>query len=274
AVTTGSGVDVIITGLGSDIINAGGGANVVTSTGGSDAITTGAGADVIVLGNSLTAADTISAGAGADVLRVNGALVDAAFGGVTGVETLDLNGAATVTIGAAASAAGIAAVTNSGDAAITVDASAYTTAITLTGGAAADTLIGGAGADVLSGGAGVDTLNGGAGADIYVFSNVDADTDVVLTAVTDTIAGGFVSGSDKLDFSVAGTVANYQEVLTAAASLAAFSAAADAALNGAVQYYFGVVGADGYLAMDVDGTGITTLIKITGVTDMAFGDIT
>ena len=39
---------------------------------------------------------------------------------------------------------------------------------------------------------------------------------------------------------------NYAENLLAAATLSAFVSAADTALNGTVQYYFGVVGSDGY----------------------------
>lgn len=59
----------------------------------------------------------------------------------------------------------------------------------------------------------------------------------------------------------------------AAASVATFIAAADAALDGTVDYYFGVVGGNGYLATDSDGNGITGIIRQVGVTDMAFGDI-
>jgi hypothetical protein len=35
-----------------------------------------------------------------------------------------------------------------------------------------------------------------------------------------------------------------------------------------------VVGTDGYLATDFDGTGVTNLIKLTGIVDMAPTDIT
>ncbi|WP_269713794.1 hypothetical protein [Caulobacter sp. NIBR2454] len=271
--TTGSGNDTITGGAGNDTISAGDGDNLVTSGAGNDTITTGAGADVIVMGTNLTSTDTISAGAGTDIMRVSGTLAGVAFTSVTGVDVLDLTGASNVTLGAQGMAAGISSVTNSGNGGVIVDAGAFTTSITLTGGSGADTLAGGTNADVLDGGAGVDILNGGTGSDRYVFSGVDADTDVVLTAITDEIAGGFVSGADTLDFTVAGTLANYQEVLPPAVDLTAFIAAADTALNGTVQYYFGVVGADGYLATDADGDGVTTVIKLSGVTDMASGDI-
>lgn len=272
-ITTGSGNDTITGGSGNDTITAGDGTNVVTSGAGNDTITTGTGDDIIIMGPNLTSTDTVTAGAGTDIMRVSGTLAGVAFTNVTGVDVLDLTGTSNVTLGSQGMTAGIVSVTNSGNGGVVVDAGAYTTPITITTGSGADTLTGGTGADVLNGGAGVDNLDGGTGADRFVFSTVDADTDVVLAAVTDNITGGFVSGADTLDFTIAGTVGNYQEVLPPAADLAAFIAAADTALNGTVRYYFGTVGADGYLATDVNGTGISTIVRLTGVTDMAFGDI-
>jgi hypothetical protein len=133
----------------------------------------------------------------------------------------------------------------------------------------------GSGADVVWGGKGADTFAVGAGADTIHFDNVDGvlPSGGTLTAVTDTIASGFTSGSDVLDFTTAGSGTNYTENLTAAASLTALVTAADTALNGTIQYYFGVVGTDGYLVYDADGTGQTVLLKLTGVTDMAYTDI-
>lgn len=135
------------------------------------------------------------------------------------------------------------------------------------------TLTTGSFADNVMGGKGVDTFSLGGGADVFNFSNLAAGaTD--LSAVTDVIAGGFASGTDKLLFnSAGGSSVNYVEVLTPAASEAAFAAAANSALTGTVKYYFGVVGTDGYLAYDADGTGTTSIIKLTGITDMAATDI-
>ena len=272
-ITTGTGNDTLIGGTGNDTLSAGDGTNLVYTGAGNDTVTTGTGADIITMGANLASLDTVSAGAGTDILKVSGTLAGVAFTSVTGVEILDLTGPANVTLGAQGMSAGIVTVTNSGNGGVILDAGAYTIPLTVTTGSGDDTLIGGTGADTLDGGAGVDSLNGGTGSDRFVFSTVDADTDAVLTTVTDIVSGGFVSGADRLDFTLPGTVGDFQKVLPPALSLAAFSAAADAALNGTVQYYFGVVGADGYLAMDVDGIGITALIKMTGVTDMVFGDI-
>jgi S-layer protein len=272
-ITTGVGDDTITGGAGNDTIVAGAGVNTITTGAGNDTVTGGAGVDTIIMGANLATLDTITGGASVDILKVSGTLAGVAFTNVTQMETLDLTGASNVTLGAQGMTAGIVTVTNSGNGGVIVDAGAYTTPITITGGTGADTLTGGTGADVLTGGTGVDILNGGTGIDRFVFSDVDADTDVVLTAVTDVISGGFVSGADTLDFTLVGAVGNYQEVLAPVADLAAFSTAADAGLNGTIQYYFGVIGANGYLAFDADGAGITSIIQLTGVTDMAFGDI-
>ncbi|WP_231386511.1 DUF5801 repeats-in-toxin domain-containing protein [Pseudomonas fragi] len=115
------------------------------------------------------------------------------------------------------------------------------------------------------------TFTGGVGADTFNFSGLD--TDGSLTAATAVISAGFTSGVDTLNFPTAGTGANYTEVAAPAANVAAFITAADTALNGTTNYYFGVVGGDGYLAYDGDGTGITSIIKLVGVTDIAPTDI-
>jgi hypothetical protein len=109
--------------------------------------------------------------------------------------------------------------------------------------------------------------------DVDTFAFTDLDADGLLAAVMYNITSGFVSGTDKLDFSAVGSSLNYAENLAAAANVSAFVTAADTALDGTVQYYFGVVGSDGYLATDTDGDGITSIVKLAGVTDMAFSDI-
>ena len=94
----------------------------------------------------------------------------------------------------------------------------------------------------------------------------------------DTIAN-FVSGSDRLQFAEyfgfqLGTVAgNYVENLTAAVDLPTLGAAAALAHAGGAEYYFGVVGANGYLIADDTADGWGTVVQLTGVTDMAPADI-
>ncbi len=118
---------------------------------------------------------------------------------------------------------------------------------------------------------GDNSVTASAEADTFVIG--DTDVDGLLSMVMTVIDGGFASGTDTLDFTAAGSGANYAEVLAPAADLAAFISAADAALNGTTDYYFGVVGGDGYLAQDSDGAGITNIIQLVGVTDIASTDI-
>lgn len=219
-----------------------------TASAGSTTITMSQGADNITIAQ---------AGAGnLDTITISGGVAALA---ATTAKTIDLSGVSTggaisVTTGAGADVVKAAAIAG-----------------TYVLGAGNDTFTGGAGVDTVTGGAGVDTLTGAAGADVFIFTDVDTDVDTTAGAVTDIITD-FVTTSDTLDFDTAGAGA-YVEQLTAAADLAALLAAADTALNGTVQYYFGVVGTNGYLVQDVDGIGYTSVIQLTGVTDMAAADI-
>jgi hypothetical protein len=118
---------------------------------------------------------------------------------------------------------------------------------------------------------GGDGVTASADADTFVIG--DTDVDGLLSMVMTVIDGGFVTGIDKLDFSVAGSGTNYTENLVAAANLAEFTTAADDALNGTMTYYFGVVAGNGYLAMDGDANGITSIVELVGVTNMEAADI-
>jgi Ca2+-binding RTX toxin-like protein len=145
----------------------------------------------------------------------------------------------------------------------------------LIGGAGADLLVAGAGDDTIEGGAGMDTLHGAAGNDLFVFDPANLGARPVpfaSAAVTDRIAD-FTSGSDKLAFEQPGVAANYAENTAQAASLAALLADADAKLDGAVQYYFGVTGINGYLVYSADGAATGVVIELTGLADMAASDI-
>ncbi len=62
----------------------------------------------------------------------------------------------------------------------------------------------------------------------------------------------------------------YLKSLTDEVTVDAFLSAADTALDGTVDYYFGVVGSNGYLAMDEDGSGITQVIEFLGMTDLDY----
>ncbi|MFI3215252.1 MAG: hypothetical protein QX192_00420, partial [Methylococcales bacterium] len=116
-------------------------------------------------------------------------------------------------------------------------------------------------------------------------STVDVTVASGVVTMTAKFAGiGFTSSESG---SVTGTTAlttpnalsdgttdlQYLEVLTPVADFSALMDAADLALNGHVDFYFGVVGSNGYLFHDVDGIGHTNVIQLPGVTDMAYSDI-
>ena len=157
----------------------------------------------------------------------------------------------------------------------TIDGSAATGKLDITGTGVADIIKGGSGADTFRLSLGVDTFTGNGGADKFILSAGDADVTVGTIAVT-SIVTDFVTGSDTLSgHGTAASATNYVEATSVAASLAALKTAADAALDGTVKYYVGQVGSDSYLAVDGDGTGFTSLIKLVGVSldGIAFTDV-
>jgi Ca2+-binding RTX toxin-like protein len=218
------------------VITTGQDGGTVWATAAADVITGGAGADVIHGGGG---ADAIAGGAGAD--NLNG---DAGADNISG-------GAGNDTI-------------NGG-----------TENDVIFGNAGNDTINGDDGADSIYGGAGTDAMTGGAGADTFGFQGdnlVAAAAITSFTTHTDVIAD-FVTASDKLDFATAATATSYAEDIADKGTLAALLTAADTALDGTVDYYFSYVGTDGYLVYSADGTSATAVIKLTGVTDIAYTDI-
>jgi hypothetical protein len=217
------------------VITVGADGGTVSGTQGGDVIIGGAGADAL---NGNDGADVINGGGGVDTINGgNGA--DAIDGGAGG-DTLN------------------------GDAG----------ADAILGGAGIDTINGGSEADTINGGTGIDQMTGGTEADTFVFTGDNLVTAAAFTGfvATDVIAD-FVTATDKLDFTTAGSATNYSETLVAAADVAALMTAADAALNGTVKYYFGVVGTDGYLVYSETGSTALAAVKLTGVVDIAYTDI-
>ena len=146
-----------------------------------------------IYGSAYLSGDSIAGGVGSDTLYLaTASTLSNVFAKVTGVEALSLTGASQVTLGSSGQTAGIATVIG-GSATNLIDASAYTTAVTLNdsastvtsalyGGTAADSLVGGSGIDTLRGYSGSATLNsandtmrGGSGADLFIMA-VAADT--------------------------------------------------------------------------------------------------
>ena len=240
-----AGASLMVGGAGNDTIIGGAGSDTITSGSGSDVINITAGTDTIT---DFTSADSLNVSLGATAK-----ISVAAIGGIVDVSGANVNNAGMLFI----------------------DGSAGTAAETITGSSSGDTITGGGGNDTITGGGGVDTMTGGAGADKFVFTALttsDLGSFFGMT-VTDEIVG-FATNSDSISLGAAGIiVTNFLSVTVAAASLTALLTAADTALNGAIDYYFGVVGADGYLVTDSDGSGHTDIIKLTAVTTLAAGDI-
>jgi Ca2+-binding RTX toxin-like protein len=178
-VVTGSQFnDTLVGGAGNDTLNGGDGADVLLGGDGDDVLNGGAGVDTVDGGNG-SEIYTIVFGAERDVINDTGAtgrdtlqfsgfatVTDASFTGVTGIEVLDVAGAA-ATLGTTSAAAGIDTVTvRSGG---TVDASAFGRAVTVQAENGSLAVTTGVGDDVVNTGyslvGGAAALNGGAGND-------------------------------------------------------------------------------------------------------------
>jgi Ca2+-binding RTX toxin-like protein len=129
----------------------------VTGTSAANAIKTGAGNDVIDGGGG---ADVINAGLGDDTVAYYGSETSIDGGG--GTNTLLMKTAATVNLVNSDQTTGdtttVSNFTN-------VDASAVSSAISITGTSAANVITGGTGNDTIDGGGGADVISGGAGND-------------------------------------------------------------------------------------------------------------
>ncbi len=297
AVVTGTATGSTIVGTASaDRITGGKSADNITGGAGGDQINGAGGNDTIVYkltadlfsGQALVDSSLVG-GTGTDILEVGTSgtafaiAANDAWTGATTVETIKSVAntvAVTIDLDVTAYAAGIRTVDTSladsgNNGSNIIDASEFTGTASLTligpdgtgssaitGGAGDDTITGGAGIDTIIGGAGVDTITGGAGADVIDQTYTDIDT--TAGAVTDIIIG-FATGSDTIKTGTAGGGATYLEAGAAVADLATLLTAAGTGLDGTVKIYVGQVGADSYAVLDDDGTGYSSVIKLSGV---------
>ncbi|MCA6231193.1 MAG: calcium-binding protein, partial [Phenylobacterium sp.] len=300
-ITGWSGVDSLSGLAGNDTLVGDAGNDSLSGGAGTDSLVGGANDDTFIYtATSETAAgEVVDGGAGTDTVRVTGATVFDPGVTFTQVENLVAAGV-TATLNTSQLTAFASVSGSGGSSALVVNVASgasyilpnltYTSVAvnvvgasgnenitgwsgvdSLSGLAGNDTLVGDSGNDTLQGGAGVDSLSGGAGADRFVFAAGDTG---LLASTADDI-NDFVSGTDRLSLGiVAGSATNYGEDLNNAGSFAAAQTVADALADGVVRYVFVVVGSDGYIFIDrnLDGT-VDEAIKLTGVTDMAFGDI-
>ncbi len=147
----------------------------ITGSAAANTIIGGAGNDTIDGGGG---ADTISAGAGNDTVFVHGSELN--IDGGDGNDTLVLPASSTVTAVNFAVAAGLdqtagdtANVTNFEN----VDATAMTTALTVTGSLLANTIQTGSGNDIIHGGGGGDVIDAGAGNDAVDYTGTEVSID-------------------------------------------------------------------------------------------------
>jgi Ca2+-binding RTX toxin-like protein len=97
----------------------------------------------------------------------------------------------------------------------TINASAYSSALTIIGNAGADILTGGAGNDTIFGGSGADRLNGGPGGnDVLLGGGLDGSVDVFVFedgTGTDRV-NDFENGVDLIDVTGIAGVTGYDDV--------------------------------------------------------------
>ena len=164
----------------------------VTASSAANTISTGAGNDTIDGGGG---ADAISAGGGNDTVSYYG--TETSIDGGTGTNTLVLRAAVTVNLGNADETSGDAAnVTNFQN----VDASALSSAVTITGSSAANTITGGSGNDTIDGAGGADIINAGAGNDSVTYRGTETSIDGGAGSDTLMLAAG--GGITAVNFAV------------------------------------------------------------------------
>jgi serralysin len=185
-------------------IRGGSGNDIILGKGGQDALFGDAGNDSFVF-EGLQSYASLDGGEGFDTILAGDDDTKLAWAAVTGVEAIDGDGYANVTINGSAAAdtivltdvlvTGIAAINaNAGN--DTVIGSAGADVINGLGGL--DVLNGGGGNDVVTGGLGIDTMTGGSGADNFVFGRIDSGR---TAALGDIITDFLSADGDKIDLS-------------------------------------------------------------------------
>ncbi|MBB5534796.1 DUF4082 domain-containing protein [Rhizobium giardinii] len=166
----------------------------LTGDGNANIFTGGGGADTIIGGAGV---DTLAGGAGNDLVTYDAS--DVSIGGGADIDTLLVNGAATINLSSADQSSGDTANTTGFE---NVNASGSSAAVSLTGASGANVLTGGSANDTLNGGGGNDTIDGGAGTgDTVIFSGARANYTISLSGVTYTIAdtrSGSPDGADTV----------------------------------------------------------------------------
>jgi len=199
SLTMNGGADIADGGDGNDAISGGAGNDQITGGAGNDSLNGGADNDLFLYSGSNNGFDEVFGGTGIDEIRALSANTVIGLATFTGVEIINANGFANVTLQGTAigDSWNFSTMTLTGIAAIDSDGGDDS----VTGGAGNDNIRGGAGDDVLTGNAGADTLDGGDGNDI-INGNAGNDT-IIGGAGNDTMSAG---AHDVLGTNVTGNV--------------------------------------------------------------------
>jgi Ca2+-binding RTX toxin-like protein len=177
----GAGNDALSGGAGNNRLDGGAGDDSITGGSGNDLILGGEGNDTFAMTGNLTGEDSVDGGAGVDTLQLAAGATNLDFLNVFNVEKLALGSDGTTTLGSYAQQAGIAQVngTSGND---VINASSYTTGLTVVSAA------------------GNDNLKTGSGNDVFVFSGTSE-----LNA-SDTIVAGEGQDTIRLDYGTVSTL--------------------------------------------------------------------
>jgi hypothetical protein len=267
----------ILGGTASDKIVGGAIAETITSVAGDDTINGGSGADVITAGAGI---DSVTGGADADKFIIATADDDtaASSAAITDIITDFATGSDMLVIGATPASGVAVSITPAvaQEESFTI-ASTIIIGETFTLGGSTFTTTTNSVTDAATGLAALYTLAGVTVSHnlgvVTLLANVAGTSFVVPSASTNS-AGATITPAVVHANAAQTTTGNYYEASAAVSDLATLLADADTQLAGTVKYYVGQVGSDSYIVADDDFSGITDVIKLTGVTlsTIAAGD--
>jgi Ca2+-binding RTX toxin-like protein len=165
----------------------------ITGTSAANTITGGSGNDTI---DGVGGADVISAGAGNDSVAYYG--TETSIDGGSGTNTLVLHAAGTVNLGSADQTSGDSTTVANFQ---NVDASALSSAVSITGSSSTNTITGGSGNDTIDGAGGADVIAAGAGNDTVTYRGTETSIDGGTG--TDTLVLAAAGGTSAVNLSVA-----------------------------------------------------------------------
>ena len=212
SIARGTVIENAIGGSGNDVIIGNAVANVLDGGNGVNTLNGGAGNDRLILGSSGVNNSTIDGGADTDTLVLNGG--GGGLAGLIGIEVLELNGGAGLTLTGTQFANGLSkttAVSGTGSITVNMDTginflsqsfafSGSGVTVTVNGTSGTDIIKCGTGVHIINSGDGVDQIRGGTSADII---NAGAGNDKIIgNSGADVITGG--TGADQFRYLFAG----------------------------------------------------------------------